>query len=118
MRKAGGIIALIAGIFGVFAAGATLFVGGIGSALEAEGATTVVGLGWGGVFFSFMVIVFGAICIGTTTRIHGILLILCSIAGAILGGTFVAIFMALSLIGGVLAVIASQPKTAVSTQSS
>ena len=28
MRKAGGIIALVAGIFGVFAAGFTLFFGG------------------------------------------------------------------------------------------
>ena len=110
MRKAGGIIAIIAGIFGLFASGATLLVGGVGSAFEAEGATTVVGLGWGGVFFSFMAIVFGAVCLGTTARIHGILLILCSLAGAVLGGTLVAVFMALSLIGGILAALDSQPK--------
>jgi hypothetical protein len=47
MRKAGGIIALIAGIFGIFAAGITLMVGGIGSAAQADGARMVVGLGWG-----------------------------------------------------------------------
>jgi hypothetical protein len=51
MNKAGGIIAIIAGIFGIFAAGATLFFGGIGTAVEAERASTVVGLGWGGCCF-------------------------------------------------------------------
>lgn len=45
MKKAGGIVALIAGIFGVIAAVLTLFTGGIASAVEAEGAETVVLLG-------------------------------------------------------------------------
>jgi len=53
MIKAGGIIALIAGIFGV--------IGGVGSALDGEGAETVIGLGWGGVLFSFLVIIFGVV---------------------------------------------------------
>ena len=53
MKKAGGIIALIAGIFGVLAAIFTLFVGGAGVAFEAEGADTIIELGWGGVLFSF-----------------------------------------------------------------
>ena len=51
MRKAGSIIALIAGIFGIFAAGTTLLLGGLGGAFEAEGAQTVVRLGWGGFYF-------------------------------------------------------------------
>lgn len=38
----------------------------------------------------------------------GILLIICAIAGAILGGTFVAIFMVLALIGGILTVIGNK----------
>jgi len=63
MGKAGGIIGIIAGVFGIIAAVVTLFVGGIGAAFEAEGATTVVGLGWGGVLFSFLVIIFGAVAI-------------------------------------------------------
>jgi hypothetical protein len=61
MKKAGGIISLVAGIFGVIAAVFTLFVGGVGGALEAEGAGTVVGLGWGGIAFSFLTIVLGAV---------------------------------------------------------
>ncbi len=42
MKKAGGIIAIIAGIFEVLSAGATLMIGGLGRAFEAEGAGTVV----------------------------------------------------------------------------
>lgn len=105
MKKAGGIVALIAGVFGVIAAGVTLFTGGIGAVFDAEGADTVIGLGWGGVAFSFLTIVLGAVAMGAKNRIPGILLIVCAVAGAILGGTIVAIFMALAVIGGILAVI-------------
>lgn len=107
MSKAGGIIGIIAGIFGFIAAIVTLFVGGLGSAFEAEGAKTVVGLGWGGVLFSFLAIVFGAVAIARPKG-AGIGLIIVSILGAILGGTLVAICMALSLIGGILAVVGAK----------
>lgn len=104
MSKAGGIIGIIAGIFGFIAAIVTLFVGGLGSAFEADGANTVVSLGWGGVLFSFLAIIFGAVVIARPKG-AGIGLIIVSILGAILGGTLVAIAMALSLIGGILAVV-------------
>jgi hypothetical protein len=110
MRKAGGIIALIAGIFGIISAGVTLFVGGVGSALNGEGASTVIGLGWGGVIFSFLTIILGAIALGVNSRIPGVLLIISSLAGAILGGTLVAIFMVLALIGGILVTIGGGKK--------
>ena len=109
MRKAGGIVALIAGVFGVIAAGVTLVFGGLGSAFEAEGASTVVGLGWGGVLFSFLTIVLGAVAISAKGRVPGALLIVCAFAGAALGGTFVAIFMGLALLGGILAVVPGKP---------
>ncbi len=112
MGKAGGIIGIVAGVFGVIAAAITLFVGGIGSAFEAEGAKTVVGLGWGGVLFSFLVIVFGAAAIARP-RGAGIGLMIVSVLGAILGGTLVAVCMVLSLIGGVLAVVGEKKATAV-----
>jgi len=110
MRKAGGIIALIAGIFGIISAGVTLFVGGVGSALNGEGASTVIGLGWGGVIFSFLTIILAAIALGVVSRIPGVLLIISSIAGAILGGTLVAVFMALALVGGILVTIGGGKK--------
>lgn len=110
MQKAGGIIAIIAGVLGVIAAIATLMIGGLGSAFEAEGASTVTGLGWGGIFFSFATIVLGSMAIGAKSRVAGALLIVCSVAGAVLGGTFVALFMVLALAGGVIAVIGA-PKS-------
>lgn len=112
MRKAGGIIALIAGIFGIFAAGATLFVGGIGGAVEADNANTVIGLGWGGVLFSFLVIVLGAVSMNARSKKPGLLLILAALFGAVLGGTLVAIFMALAFIGGILALFGDKPAPA------
>lgn len=105
MQKAGGIIALIAGVFGTIAAGVTLFIGGVGSAVELEGASTVIGLGWGGVAFSFLTIILGAVAIGAKSRLPGILLIVSALAGAILGGTLVAIFMVLAAVGGILAIV-------------
>ena len=104
MKKAGGIIGLVAGIFGVFAAVATLLFGGLGAAFEAEGADTVVGLGWGGIGFSFLAIVLGAVAMNAKGRVPGMLLIVSAIGGAILGGTIVAVCMVLVAVGGLLAV--------------
>ena len=115
MRKAGGIIALVAGIFAVGAALFTLLAGGVAGALEAEGAETVILLGWGGVLFAFLTIVLGAVTMGAKRRTPGALIIICAIAGALLGGTIVAIFMALAAVGGLLAVI--PPKQAKLSQS-
>jgi hypothetical protein len=103
MRKAGGIIALIAGIFGVLAALATLFIGGVGSVAKVDNSSLVLNLGWGGVAFSFLTIVLGAVAMGSASRLPGILLVITAITGAFLGGTLVAVFMALALIGGILA---------------
>lgn len=110
MQKAGGIIALVAGIFGIFAAVFTLAVGGLGAGLEAEGASTVIGLGWGGVAFSFLTIILGAVALGAKGRLPGILLMICAIAGAILGGTLVAVFMVLAFVGGMISTIGSSKK--------
>lgn len=107
MGKAGGIIGIIAGVFGVGAALVTLLFGGVGAAFDANGAQTVVGLGWGGIAFSFLAIVFGAVAFAKP-RGAGIGLVIVSILGAILGGTLVAIFMVLALIGGVFAIFGSR----------
>jgi hypothetical protein len=70
---------------------------------QAEGASTVVGLGWGGVAFSFLTIVLGAVAMGAKTKTPGMLLMLCAVVGAGLGGMLVAICMVLAFIGGLLA---------------
>lgn len=107
MQKAGGIVTLIAGIFAVFAAGFTLLFGGVSAAFDADEAETIVYLGWGGIVFSFLTIVFGAISMNSKSRAPGILTILSAIAGAFLGGGLVAIFMILALIGGIMSTIAT-----------
>jgi hypothetical protein len=108
MQKSGGIIGLIVGIFGVLAAAITPLLGGMGSAFHAQGASTVVNLGWGGILFSFLCIIFGAVSMGSESRIPGALLTLCAIAGAILGGTLVAVCMVLALVGGILATMGAK----------
>lgn len=105
MKKAGGIIALIAGIFGIIAAVVTMFIGGVGAALGGEGAKIVIGLGWGGILFSFLTIIFGAIAMNAKSKVPSILLIICAILGIFLGGPFVAVFIVLALVGGILAVL-------------
>ncbi len=93
MEKSGGIIALIAGILGLGAAAITLLFGGLGAAIKADGASSVIGLGWGGIFFCFLTIIFGAIAITAKNRIPGVLIIISSILGAYFGGTLVAVLM-------------------------
>jgi len=105
MQKAGGIIAIIAGVFGVFAAFATLMIGGFGAALEAEGSGSIVGMGGLGVLFAFITIALGAVALGAKSNRPAILIILSAVVGAVTGGSLVAIFMVLALIGGVLALI-------------
>ena len=104
MRQAGGIIAIIAGTLAVLAAGFTLAVGGLGSALEVDGAGTAVMRGLGGALFSLLAIALGAaVLLAVETRLVAVLMILCAVGGAVLGGNAVATFMIPVLIGGVLA---------------
>lgn len=105
MKKAGAIIALISGLFGTVAAVITLFFGGFAGAVNAEGAATVVGLGWGGLLFTFLTIIFSAIALTSSRKLMGVLLLGCAIGGAVLGGTLVAICMALTFVGGVLTLL-------------
>ena len=108
MQTSGGILGIIGGIFGFLAAIFTLFVGGVGGAVEAEGADTVVMLGWGGVLFSFLCIIFGAVVVQAKSKVPGGLLAFSAVAGAILGGTFVAVCLVLAFTGGLLAVLGTK----------
>lgn len=102
MGTAGGIIGLIGGIFAVFAALFTLFLGGAGAAFQAHGAKAIVDFGWYGLASAFLVIVFGAVTIGKS-NVGAFGLLLMSAIGVAVGGTAVAICLALSFLGGLLA---------------
>lgn len=108
MRKAGGILGLIGGIFAVVAALVTLFLGGVGGALGAHGANQVIGLGFLGLLAAFLAIIFGAVVLGTRSRVPGVLLLASGALGMAKGGMAVALCMALVLVGGILAVLGSK----------
>lgn len=108
MKKAGSILALISGILGFFAALVTLGIGGLGQAFDADGMGTVTSLGWGGVIFSILVIVFSSIAISSAYKAAGITLLITAILGAVLGGSFVAIVMVLAIIGALLSIFGTQ----------
>ena len=103
MRKAGGIITLIAGILGLITSLGTLLIGGIGTTLNANNGDNIVILGWVGILICFSIIVLGAIAMNAKTSTSGIFIIITSICGAYYGGTFVAVLMILALVGGLLA---------------
>lgn len=105
MKKSGAIISLVSSIIAVLMGFVTLFIGGFGAAFEAEGASTVANLGWGGIFLSFLLIVFSSVAITAESKKPAIFIIILSIVTAIFGGTLVAIFMALCLLGGILSLI-------------
>lgn len=105
MKRAGAIIALIAGLLGIFTAFITLTIGGIGSAFGGAGADTIIGFGWAGIFLTLFLIVFAVVAIYSSSKLPSIAIIILSLVSSIAAGTFVAIFMLLSLIGGILALI-------------
>ncbi|MGB7815371.1 MAG: hypothetical protein WBL28_03365 [Methylotenera sp.] len=108
MGKSGGIIAIIAGILGLLPAALTLMLGGLGAAFQADRANSVIAFGWGGIFFCFLTIVFGAIAINEkNSKMPGILIVISSILGAIYGGKLVAVLMVLAFVGGMLAMLGS-----------
>lgn len=104
MQKKGGIIAIIAGAIVVITAFVALITGGT-QGIEGEGLSIVYNIGWGGVFFSFLVIIFGVMAMGAENVIMGILLTVSAILAAYFGGLFAAILMAVAIIGGIMNII-------------
>ncbi len=104
MQKKGGIIAVIAGAVVVITAFVTLIMGGA-EGIEGEGLSMVYNIGWGGVFFSFLVIIFGVMAMGAEKITFGILLTVSAILAAYFGGLFATILMAIALIGGIMTII-------------
>ncbi len=111
MKKAGGIVSLIGSLFGVVMAFITLGIGGLGGAFGGEGAETVIGLGWAGIFLSFVIIALAVASIYSGSLIPPVAIIVLALINVIAGGTLVAIFMVLTLIGGIMALIGARRET-------
>ena len=105
MEKAGGIIALIAGVLGIIAGFFTLFVGGLGSALDARAADGILNLAWAGLALSMLAVIGGGISLARP-RPGGMTVVFASVVGIVYGGSLVALCLALALIGGALAMLA------------
>ena len=117
MQKSAGIISLIGGILGFCAAVFTLIAGGFVSGLENLGGAledvaadksaseSILLFGWLGLVCAFGTIIFGALTMNTKKIIIPFILFALSIAGAIFGGTFVAVCMILCFVGGILGMI-------------
>ena len=102
MRKAGGLLALFAGLYGVVAAIITLIVlGGIGSTASVDPIGVL--LGWAGLALSLLISTLGAVCMGTTSQRPVFLLLLCALTGAVISETLVSLCMAAAFFSGLLA---------------
>jgi hypothetical protein len=102
MRKAGGLLALFAGLYGVVAAIITLIVlGGIGSTASVDPIGVL--LGWAGLALSFLISTLGAVCMRTTSQRPVFLLLLCALTGAVISETLVSLCMVGAFFSGLLA---------------
>jgi hypothetical protein len=115
MKTAGGIIAVIAGIYGEIVS--------VLSMILESGDTIVTQVGSAGILSNFVAIVLGALAAGGRSRGAGVLLIITSLLGiawvagwqlfvasrgTMSGGDYVGISMVVSLLGGVMVAASDQ----------
>lgn len=109
MRIAALILGIIGGVIGLFASGAALFVGGIGAAVQSQGASQIISLGWAALFLSIIGIIGGAIAIAAP-KFGGGMMLVAGIGGFISVSLAYIVAGPLLLIGGLLALFARKPK--------
>lgn len=122
MQKAGGIIALIAGVSGVWVAGILILLSALSGTWDEVVRSEIALATW-----SSLTTVFAAVAIGAKGKTPGVLLIITALSGPVIlliiavlfgpviGGVkiiFFAIFMLLALVGGLLAIIGAESPAA------
>jgi hypothetical protein len=133
MRIAGGILALVASIGGTIAGLVTLFFGAaakvagdytaehggvsgadyIQAGQVARQGETVMGLGRLGIIASFLALVLGIVILCSKSQKPAWILLVCAILGIVFGGTLVAFFMMLAVLGAIFALVGSRKVTTV-----
>jgi hypothetical protein len=98
------VLGLLGGIFGFIGAIIAMFIGGIGSVLGAEDASTVIGLGWLAILFAIIGIV-GAALVRNKTKLGGWFMIVSAVGGVISVSFGYALAFVLLIIAGLMAVI-------------
>lgn len=79
MRRAGGIIAIVFGVFCLLPATGLFVTGGFGEAFDAEGAEVLSLLGFGALVFCFFSIALGLLCAFVPSKLPGSFLVVLSI---------------------------------------
>ena len=98
------VLGLLGGIFGFIGAIIAMFIGGIGSVLGAEDASTVIGLGLLAILFAIIGIV-GAALVRNKTKLGGWFMIVSAVGGVISVSFGYALAFVLLIIAGLMAVI-------------
>ncbi|MES5957519.1 DUF4064 domain-containing protein [Bacillus fungorum] len=106
------VLGLIGGIFGIICAFIALMIGGMGAAFEADGANTIIGLGWGAVGLSILGIV-GSVMVKSKAKVGGIMMTVAAIGGFICISAIYLLPGVLLLIGGLMGIF-RKDKAAVS----
>ncbi|HHW26377.1 MAG TPA: hypothetical protein GXX23_03430 [Firmicutes bacterium] len=104
MRIAALILGILGGVVGIFGGGLVSLVGGIGAALEVEGASTVTGLGFMAIPTSILGIVGGALAM-SKPKTAGIMMLASAVLGVILVSAAYFFPGILLLVGGILALV-------------
>ncbi|HHK5554661.1 hypothetical protein COL11_00085 [Bacillus anthracis] len=97
------VLGLIGGIFGIICAFIALMIGGLGAAFEAEGANSIIGLGWAAVGLSILGIV-GSVVVKSKAKAGGIMMTIAAIGGFICIFVFYILPGILLLIGGLMGI--------------
>lgn len=129
MRIAGGILALVASVGGTVAGLITVIFGAVGktagdytvvhggvsgedwlkAGTMASQGEAVMLMGWAGILASFLALILGIVVLCSKRQLSAWILLACSLLGIVFGGTLVAVFMALSLLGAVFALVGGRP---------
>ncbi|PGB02172.1 DUF4064 domain-containing protein [Bacillus toyonensis] len=105
------VLGLIGGIFGILCAFIALFIGGVGAAVEADGANQVIGLGWAAVALSILGIV-GCVMVKSKAKVGGIMMTIAAIGGFICISIVYLSPGILLLIGGLMGIFRKDKTTA------
>ncbi|MGX5677855.1 DUF4064 domain-containing protein [Bacillus toyonensis] len=109
-RTAEFVLGLIGGIFGIICAFVALLIGGMGAAFEADGANTIIGLGWGAVALSVLGIV-GSVMVRSKAKVGGIMMTVAAIGGFICISLIYLLPGILLLIGGLMGIFRKDKAT-------
>jgi len=102
MRTGALVLGIIAGLAGLVSAVLALFVGGLGGAFDAEGAGTVVSLGWSALGFSLLGLVGAALSLAKPV-LAAMIMLIAGVAVLVSISLFAVIATPLFLIAALLA---------------